>query len=170
VWISVCELRGMRNTSTDFQQSDFISDAKPLMFQVAENIVLILVEVSLPHPLGHIQRCIYTVLSVVSGARILPVGEGNGTPLQCSCLEKPRDGGAWWAAVYGVAESRTRLERLSSSSSSSSSSILPVKIRLLDFRPALCLAWAEHRPSFSASVLRLWASLRVSRRDPHPHT
>ena len=38
-------------------------------------------------------------------------------PLQCSCLENPRDGGAWWAAVYGVAQSRTRLERLSSSSS-----------------------------------------------------
>ena len=42
-------------------------------------------------------------------------------PLQCSCLENPRDGGAWWAAVYGVAQSRTRLKRLSSSSSSSSS-------------------------------------------------
>ena len=47
------------------------------------------------------------------------IGEGNGNPLQCSCLENPRDGGAWWAAVYGVAQSRTRLKRLSSSSSSS---------------------------------------------------
>ena len=45
-------------------------------------------------------------------------GEGNGNPLQCSCLENPRDGGAWWAAVYGVAKSRTQLKRLSSSSSS----------------------------------------------------
>ena len=45
------------------------------------------------------------------------IGEGNGNPLQCSCLENPRDGGAWWAAVYGVAQSRTRLNRLSSSSS-----------------------------------------------------
>ena len=35
------------------------------------------------------------------------IGEGNGNPLQCSCLENPRDGGAWWAAVYGVAHSRT---------------------------------------------------------------
>ena len=35
------------------------------------------------------------------------IGEGNGTPLQCSCLESPRDGGAWWAAVYGAAQSRT---------------------------------------------------------------
>ena len=47
------------------------------------------------------------------------IGGGNGNPLQCSCLENPRDGGAWWAAVYGVAQSRTRLKRLSSSSSSS---------------------------------------------------
>ena len=45
-------------------------------------------------------------------------GEGNGTPLQCSCLENPRDGGACWAAVYGVAQSWTRLKWLSSSSSS----------------------------------------------------
>ena len=44
------------------------------------------------------------------------IGEGNGNPLQCSCLENPRDGGAWWAAVYGVAQSQTRLKRLSSSS------------------------------------------------------
>ena len=43
------------------------------------------------------------------------IGEGNGNPLQCSCLENPRDPGAWWAAVYGVAQSRTRLKRLSSS-------------------------------------------------------
>ena len=43
------------------------------------------------------------------------IGEGNGNPFQCS---NPRDGGAWWAAVYGVAQSRTRLKRLSSSSSS----------------------------------------------------
>ena len=45
-------------------------------------------------------------------------GEGNGNPLQCSCLENPMDGGAWWAAVYGVAQSRTRLTWLSSRSSS----------------------------------------------------
>ena len=47
----------------------------------------------------------------------ITAGEGNGTPLQYSCLENPRDRGAWWAAVYGVAPSRTRLKRLSSSSS-----------------------------------------------------
>ena len=44
------------------------------------------------------------------------IGEGHGNPLQCSCLENLRDGGAWWAAVYGVAQSRTWLKRLSSSS------------------------------------------------------
>ena len=44
-------------------------------------------------------------------------GEENGNPLQCSCLENPRDGGAWWAAIYGVTQSRTRLKWLSSSSS-----------------------------------------------------
>ena len=38
------------------------------------------------------------------------IGEGNGNPLQCSCLENPRDRGAWWAAIYGVAQSRTRLK------------------------------------------------------------
>ena len=42
------------------------------------------------------------------------IGEGNGNPLQCSCLENARDGGAWWAAVYGVVQSWTRLKRLSS--------------------------------------------------------
>ena len=46
------------------------------------------------------------------------IGEGNGNPLQCSCLENPRNGGAWWAAFYGVTQSQTRLKRLSSSSSS----------------------------------------------------
>ena len=49
------------------------------------------------------------------------IGEGNGNPLQCSCLQNPKDGGAWWGAVHGVAQSRTRLNRLSSRSSSSSS-------------------------------------------------
>ena len=44
------------------------------------------------------------------------IGEGNGNPLQCSCLENLRDGGAWWSAVYGVAQGRTRLKRLSNSS------------------------------------------------------
>ena len=63
------------------------------------------------------------------------VGEGNGNPLQCSCLENPR-WGAWWAAVSGVAQSGTRLKRLSSSSSSSSSivhGLVKSQIRLSNF-------------------------------------
>ena len=59
----------------------------------------------------------------LEGSQFVPpapyVGEGNGTPLQYSCLENPMDGGAWWAAVYGVTQSRTRLKQLSSSSGSS---------------------------------------------------
>ena len=53
------------------------------------------------------------------------IEEGNGNPLQCSCLESPRDGGAWWAAIYGVAQSQTRLRWLSSSSRSEWSSGFP---------------------------------------------
>ena len=45
------------------------------------------------------------------------IGEGNGNPLQYSCLENPRDGGAWWAVIYGVTQSQTRLKGLSRSSS-----------------------------------------------------
>ena len=52
------------------------------------------------------------------------IGEGNGNPLQCCCLENPRDKGAWWAAIYGVAQSRIRLKRLSSSSRDISRSII----------------------------------------------
>ena len=44
------------------------------------------------------------------------IGEGNGNPLQCSCLQNPKDGEAWWAVIYGVTQSQTRLKRLSSSS------------------------------------------------------
>ena len=92
------------------------------------------------------------------------IGEGNGNPLQCSCLENPRHGGAWWAAVYGVAQSRTRLKRLSSSSSCVLMSILRFQrkalgqlisnFKILDFVPApliysknllyLFLQWTLH--------------------------
>ena len=58
---------------------------------------------------------IYTLCCVAE----INIGEGNGNPLQYSCLENPRDRGAWWAAIYGVAQSQTQLKRLSSSSSSS---------------------------------------------------
>ena len=55
--------------------------------------------------------CVIYILCII----IHVLAEGNGNPLQCSCLENPRDGGAWWAAVYGVAQGRT-LKRLGSSS------------------------------------------------------
>ena len=61
------------------------------------------------------------------------IGEGNGNPLQCSCLENPKDGGAWWAAVYEVAQSRTRLKWLSSSSTlGESETVYTIKLRLTD--------------------------------------
>ena len=56
-------------------------------------------------------------LDLIPGFRKFP-GEVSGHPLQSSCLENPRDGGAWWAAVYGFTQSQTQLKRLSSSSSS----------------------------------------------------
>ena len=84
------------------------------------------------------------------------IGEGNGTPLQCSCLETPRDGGAWWAAVYGVAQSRTRLKRFSSSSShcrasgvkasrhsSLEGSVLRDLTQVIQEKRSPCLRWNE---------------------------
>ena len=59
------------------------------------------------------------------------IGEGNGNPLQCSCLENPGDGGAWWAAVYGVPQSRTRLKRLSSNRAHLKSMVLVLGNQLL---------------------------------------
>ena len=81
------------------------------------------------------------------------IGEGNGNPLQCSCLGNPRDGGAWWAAIYGVAQSRTRLKRLSSSSSSREKEARPQRIhsaysdhlKLLEKANLDCVAETGHR-------------------------
>ena len=64
------------------------------------------------------------------------IGEGNGNPFQCSCLENPRVGGAWWAAVYGVAQSLTQLKWLSSSSSSCW--IMGIPSDEKTYRPLLC--------------------------------
>ena len=71
---------------------------------------------------------------------LLCIGEGNGNPLQYSCLENPRDRGAWWAAIYGVAQSRTQLKQLSSSSSTSSRAHQSLaSISILTFAPyAVC--------------------------------
>ena len=68
------------------------------------------------------------------------IGGGNGNPLQCSCLENPRDVGAWWAAVYGVAQSQTRLKWLSSSRSSQQPDVCP-EVGFLDHMVALFLGF-----------------------------
>ena len=79
------------------------------------------------------------------------IGEGNGNPLQCSCLENPRDGGAWWASVNGVAQSWTRLKQLSSSSSSSSCP-LPANGDISTYPSALRISTAQpFRPIQKAS-------------------
>ena len=79
--------------------------------------------------------------------------EGNGTPLPCSCLENPRDGGAWWPAVYGVAQSRTQLKQLSSSR-------LPFKKTVV----YTCQSWSPnpshpHPPSVSIHLFFMSVSL-----------
>ena len=78
-------------------------------------------------------------------------GEGNGTPLQYSHLENPIDGGAWWAAVHAVAQSRTRLKRLSSSSSSRGASQVVLMVK---------------NPPANAGYLRDVCSTPGSRRSP----
>ena len=67
------------------------------------------------------------------------IGEGIGNPLQCSCLENPRDGGAWWAAVCGVAQSRTRLKQLSSSRATSLEKAVETHSSTLAWK----IPWAE---------------------------
>ena len=106
------------------------------------------------------------------------IGEGNGNPLQCSCLENPRDGGAWWAAVYGVTQSRTRLKPLVSSSSNpflSEFSPLPpdlpiplslsptlLCVSLFLFPPApLCLSLSYLQFSILSPSLSLFVSLHL---------
>ena len=86
-------------------------------------------------------------------------GEGNCNPLQCSCLENPRDGGAWWAAVYGIAQSQTRLKRLSSSSSSSwwTSRLLPCP----GYYKQCCDEHWGTRVSFNSGFLSVYAQPRV---------
>ena len=73
---------------------------------------------SMPHTIHPITQAIFDSCLLQYTTKFQCLGEGDGTPLQYSCLENPRDGGAWWAAVYGVTQSRTPLKRLSSSSSS----------------------------------------------------
>ena len=83
------------------------------------------------------------------------IGEGNGNPLQCSCLENPRDGGAWWAAVSGVAQSQTRLKWLSSSSSNGTGCHDLSFLKMLGFKLAFSLS------SFTL-IKRLFSSSSLS--------
>ena len=83
-------------------------------------------------------------------------GEGNGNPLQYSCLENPRDGGAWWAAIYGVAQSQTWLKQLSSSSSSR---------KVPKGREKQRQSWAmdrNSRDSKAYELLELWIFIKMS--------
>ena len=89
-------------------------------------------------------------------------GEGNGNPLQCSCLKNPRDGGAWWAAVYGVTQSRTRLKRLSSSSPLSECPANPVSASKADYQQSGDL---ERAPPTASLVT---PSRRVEAVPPRP--
>ena len=93
------------------------------------------------------------------------IGEGNGNPLQCSCLENPRDGGAWWAAVNGVTQSRIWLKRLSSSSSS--------KMTVAQSWPTLCdpidysLPGSSVHGILQARILE-WVAIHFSRGPSRP--
>ena len=93
------------------------------------------------------------------------IGEGNGNPLQCSCLEHPRDRGAWWAAVYGVAQSRTRLKRLSSSSKPHAPAATQTQLfLLLLFIQILPIPFSVTCPSrFSSSIT---SKSKLSRLSP----
>ena len=86
------------------------------------------------------------------------IGEGNGNPLQCSCLENPRDGGAWWAAVYGVAQSQTRLKQLSSSSRTIVTVSFSTRVTIKDFKSLL------PKPTYNRihNNIYLWIHLKVS--------
>ena len=84
------------------------------------------------------------------------IGERNGNPLQYSCLENPRDRGAWWAAVYGMAQSQTRLKRLSSSSYIQFSSVQSLSRVRLFTTPWIAASQA------SLSITNSWSSLRLA--------
>ena len=84
------------------------------------------------------------------------IGEGNGNPLQCSCLENPRNGEAWWAAVYGVAQSWTWLKWLSSSSSSSSSNTY-IGLQFLKVKSFFNHQRRAKVATFAMCIQTLWA-------------
>ena len=89
---------------------------------------------------GNLDSSLCFIQPSVSHDVVCIMKEGNGNPLQCSCLENSRDGGAWWAAVYGVTQSQTQLKRLSSSSSSSSTFPFPIWNQSVVPSPVLTVA------------------------------
>ena len=93
------------------------------------------------------------------------IGERNGNPLQCSCLENPRDGGAWWAAVYGVAQSLTRLKWLSSSSSKSPLA----QINLPAFQRKLHHTLRNNKTNYTSSTSHLPPDFEYLS-SSHPHS
>ena len=86
------------------------------------------------------------------------IGEGNGNPLQCSCLENPRDGGAWWGAVYGVAQSWTRLNELKSRDITLPTKIHLVKAMVFPVVMYRCESWTVKKAAFE-----LWCGRRLLR-------
>ena len=98
------------------------------------------------------------------------IGEGNGNPLQCSCLERPIDSGAWWAALYGVAQSRTRLKRLSSSSSSSSEVLKHPQFPISSLKmPVLSSHFNLKQEAVNERIHKTWC-MSVSEKEMAPHS
>ena len=96
-----------------------------------------------------------------------PLGEGNGNPLQCSCLENPRDRRAWWAAIYGVTQSRTRLKWLSSSSLwHLGPQSVPVQWIMSETTKWWCQGLTRGLPAEPALALNKWLCWRLRRGRP----
>ena len=95
------------------------------------------------------------------------IGKGNGNPLQCSCLENPRDGGAWWAAIYGIAQSWTRLKQLSSSSLCSKAYLIMKKTTQIEktLHETCTFSSVQFSCSVMSDSLKLFATLWITARQ-----
>ena len=114
--------------------------------------------------------CVYLLPICVITNISAYTGEGNGNPLQHSCLENPRDRGAWWAAVYGFAQSRTQLKRLSSSRSTTFTYTTPIcyiiffRQNISNYRKACRVMWEMLCPIVYVGVVshvQLFATLKT---------
>ena len=110
-------------------------------------------------PWGHEESDTYWTTSL--SLSLSCIGEGNGTPLQCSYLENPRDGGAWWAAICGVSQSQTRLKRLSSSRTSVSLFLPCKQVHLYHFSRFHIFTWIYNICFFLVDLQLLWPSLQI---------